>query len=118
MYRFVKYGTAAALGLAIASAWAPVTSTAHAQTMYEGKTITILIGYGFGGTYGKYARLMSKHLPNHMEGKPNIIVQSMPGAGGLKAINYAYNVLPKRIHLAGRHQPDKFDLRAAYRYRY
>jgi len=64
--------------------------------MYEGKTIPILIGYGFGGTYGKYARLMSKHLPNFIDGKPNIIVQSMPGAGGLKAVKYSYNVLPKQ----------------------
>lgn len=96
MYRFVKYGTVAGLGLAIASGWVPVTSTAQAQAMYEGKTVTILIGYGFGGTYGKYARLMSKHLAKHIAGKPNIIVQSMPGAGGLKALNYAYNVLPKQ----------------------
>jgi tripartite-type tricarboxylate transporter receptor subunit TctC len=74
MYRFIKYGTVAALGCAVASGWAPVASTAQAQAMYAGKTVTILIGYGFGGTYGKYARLMSKHLPNHIAGKPNIIV--------------------------------------------
>ena len=96
MYRFLKYGIVAALGLAIASGSAPVVSTAQAQGMYDGKQVTLLIGYGFGGTYGKYARLMSKHLPNHIAGKPNIIVQSMPGAGGLKAANYAYSVMPKQ----------------------
>ena len=96
MYKFLKYATITALGFAIAAGSAPVASTAQAQAMYEGKTITILIGYGFGGTYGKYARLMSKHLPKFIDGKPNIIVQSMPGAGGLKAVNYAYNVLPKQ----------------------
>ena len=56
--------------------------------------ITILIGYGFGGTYGKYARTMADHLRNYLPGKPNIIVQSMPGAGGLKATNYAAKVMP------------------------
>ena len=96
MYRILKYGTVATLGLAIAWGWPHAASTAKAQSMYKGKTITLLIGYGFGGTYGKYARLMSKHLPNHIAGKPNIIVQSMPGAGGLKAANYAYSVMPKQ----------------------
>ena len=56
--------------------------------------ITILIGYGFGGTYGKYARTMADHLRKHIPGEPNIIVQSMPGAGGLKATNYAAKVMP------------------------
>jgi len=96
MNRYFKYGTGTALGLAIALGLAPTSSPAQAQAMYEGKTVTILIGYGFGGTYGKYARLMSKHLAKYMDGKPNIIVQSMPGAGGLKAVNYAYNVLPRQ----------------------
>jgi len=100
MYRFVKFGTAVALGLAIIGAGSVAVPTAKAAEFYEGRTVTILIGYGFGGTYGKYARLMSKHLPKHLAGSPNIIVQSMPGAGGLKAVNYAYNVLPRQgMHL-------------------
>jgi hypothetical protein len=37
-------------------------------------------GYGFGGTYGKYARFMSKYLPRHIPGKPNVIVQSIMDA--------------------------------------
>ncbi|MBT3534873.1 MAG: hypothetical protein HN478_13400 [Rhodospirillaceae bacterium] len=96
MSKVIKYGTFAALGLALAVGGAPVIPSAKAADFYEGRTITILIGYGFGGTYGKYARIMSKHLPKHLAGSPNIIVQSMPGAGGLKAVNYAYNVLPRQ----------------------
>lgn len=96
MHRFVKYGTAVALGLVIAWGGMSPASAAKDASFYEGRTITLLIGYGFGGTYGKYARLMSKHLPKHIAGKPNIIVQSMPGAGGLKAANYAYNVMPRQ----------------------
>jgi tripartite-type tricarboxylate transporter receptor subunit TctC len=56
--------------------------------------MTILIGYGFGGTYGKYARTMADHLRKQIPGSPNIVVQSMPGAGGLKATNYAAKVMP------------------------
>ena len=96
MSKVIKYGTFAALGLALAVGGAPVIPSAKAADFYEGRTITILIGYGFGGTYGKYARIMSKHLPKHLAGSPNLIVQSMPGAGGLKAVNYAYNVLPRQ----------------------
>ena len=61
---------------------------------FKGKTITVVIGYGFGGTYGKYSRLMSRHMKRFIKGNPNIVVQSMPGAGGIKATNYAANVMP------------------------
>jgi len=60
---------------------------------YKKKTITILIGYGPGGTYDKYAMTMSRYYGNHIPGKPNVIVQHMPGAGGSKAMAYAYNVM-------------------------
>ena len=63
---------------------------------YSGKTIRIYIGYGFGGTYGKYSRTIAEHLTNHIPGNPKIIVKSMPGAGGLKMANYAYNAMSKR----------------------
>ncbi len=94
MLRIIKAGTALGVALAVAS---PATvSTASAASFYEGKTITILIGYGFGGTYGKYSRTMAEHLPRHIPGNPKIIVKSMPGAGGLKMTNFAYNAMPKR----------------------
>jgi len=74
------------------------SSTAVADEIadfYSGKTITLFIGYGFGGTYGKYSRTMAKHLTNHIPGNPKLIVKSMPGAGGIKMANYAYNAMPK-----------------------
>lgn len=67
---------------------------------YSGKTITILYGYGSGGTYGKTCLLLSRHLGKHIPGNPSVITQSMPGAGGLKSANYAYNAMPKDgLHL-------------------
>lgn len=62
---------------------------------YKGRTITIYIGYGFGGTYGKYARTMAEHLSKFIDGNPNIIVKSQPGAGGIKMTNYAYTAMPR-----------------------
>jgi tripartite-type tricarboxylate transporter receptor subunit TctC len=63
--------------------------------MYKDRTVTILYGYGTGGTYGKTSLVLSRHLGNFIPGKPTVITQSMPGAGGLKSANYAYNVMPK-----------------------
>lgn len=62
---------------------------------YRDKTITIYIGFGFGGTYGKYSRTMAQHMPKFIPGNPKMIVKSMPGAGGLKMTNFAYNAMPK-----------------------
>ena len=65
------------------------------KKFYSGKTMTIYIGFGFGGTYGKYSRTMAQHLTKHIPGNPKLIVKSMPGAGGLKMANFAYNAMPK-----------------------
>lgn len=46
---------------------------------YGGKVLTIIVGYAPGGTWDKVARLLSKHLPKYLPGKPSIIVQNMPG---------------------------------------
>lgn len=62
---------------------------------YAGKTITIIFGYGAGGTYGKTSLLLSRHLGKNIPGNPTVITKSMPGAGGMKSANYAYNVMPK-----------------------
>lgn len=62
---------------------------------YKNRTVTVLIGAGMGGSYGLYGQLTSNNLGRHLPGKPNMVIQSMPGAGGLKALNYAYNVSPK-----------------------
>ena len=36
------------------------------------------------------------NLGKHLPGNPNIILQHMPGAGGAKAMNWAYNVAHRR----------------------
>ena len=74
---------------------APSAATASLAALYEGKTVTILVGYGPGGTYGQTAQLLSKHINKEIPGHPTIVVQYMPGAGGMKMANYAYNVMPK-----------------------
>lgn len=85
-----------ALGLAamIAAGAAIVPGAADAMD-FKGKTIKIVIPYGPGGTYDKYGIAFTNHLGKHIPGNPNLILQHMPGAGGAKAMNWAYNVMPK-----------------------
>jgi len=59
---------------------------------YAGKTVTIVVGYKAGGGYDATARLLARHLPKHIPGKPTMIVQNMPGANSLIAANHVYSV--------------------------
>lgn len=48
-----------------------------------------------GGGYDGYARLLSRHMGKYLPGRPTIVVSNMPGAGGITAANYLFNVAPK-----------------------
>ena len=65
------------------------------EPFYAGKTISIVVGFGPGGGYDLYARLLSRFLGNHIPGKPTVIVQNMDGAGGVRAANHVYATAPK-----------------------
>jgi tripartite-type tricarboxylate transporter receptor subunit TctC len=84
----------AAFGLLLSAA--AVSTAANAQQdFYKGKQISLIVGYGTGGGYDVYARLVGKYLPRFIPGEPKVIVQNMPGAGSLRAVNYLYNISPK-----------------------
>src|ERR1051326_5665090 len=57
---------------------------------YRGRQINLVVGFGTGGGYDVYARLLARHLGRHIPGNPSIIVQNMPGAASLRAVNYLY----------------------------
>ena len=82
----------AALALTLAAASAQAQSAAE---FYKGKTVTVLIGVSPGGEYDLQARLVARHIGKHIPGSPNVIAQTMLGAGGLTEANYLYNVAPK-----------------------
>jgi tripartite-type tricarboxylate transporter receptor subunit TctC len=63
-----------------------MSGAAHAQ-YFKDKTITMVINYGAGGNVDTEGRIFERHLAKHIAGKPNIIVNNIPGAGGLTAIN-------------------------------
>ncbi|MGH6691802.1 MAG: Bug family tripartite tricarboxylate transporter substrate binding protein [Gammaproteobacteria bacterium] len=65
----------------------------EAQTpSFEGKTVTIVVGFKAGGGYDRTARILARHLPKYLPGKPNVIVQNMPGANSITAANHVYAV--------------------------
>jgi len=68
---------------------------ADVASFYKGRTVTIDIGYSAGGGYDIYARVLARHLGDHIPGNPTVIPQNMPGAGSLKVVNYLYNIAPK-----------------------
>ena len=81
------------LGMAAAAALImPQAASADAVSdFYDGKTVKVVIGASMGGSYGIYAQLLSRHVSKHLKGAPTVVVQSMPGSGGNKAMNYTSN---------------------------
>lgn len=71
---------------------------ARSQTVeqfYAGKQVSMIIYTAAGGTYDVYARLLSRHMPNHLPGNPRFIPKNMTGAGGITAARYIYMTAPK-----------------------
>ena len=62
-----------------------------AAPFYEGKIITLLVGTEPGGGTDRLGRLIAKHIPKFIPGKPTVIIKNMSGAGGLVPSNYLYS---------------------------
>lgn len=65
------------------------------EDFYAGRTVTIITSTGPASTYTTYAQLVADHLGDFIPGKPRIIVQTMPGAGGIRAANHMANAAPR-----------------------
>ncbi len=83
---------------ALAVIAAMATSRAEAQSpdqFYSGRTVSILMGTSPGGSYDLYGRIIAQHMARHIPGKPTLIIEHMPGAGGMAAGNYIYGPGPQ-----------------------
>ena len=87
--------TAVAVGLAAALLASAPTQAQPVSDFYRGKTLRMLIGYGPGGGYDIYGRLVAEFLPRHLPGTPTMVTQNMPGAGSFVAAKYMYDVAPR-----------------------
>jgi len=83
----------AALALAVV---ALTVAPALAQNdVYKGKSIELIISTGVGGSLDSNARVVARHLGNHIPGQPTIVPKNMPGAGHIRAANYVFSQAPK-----------------------
>lgn len=93
MRRALSLSSAASVALLVfASLFSHVLlgrALAASDGFYQGKRIRIIVGLTPGGAVDIRARLFARHLPRWIPGKPQIIVQNMPGAAGLVAANSA-----------------------------
>ena len=68
-----------------------LNAKAQAQApFYQGKQIRVIVGTPPGNLYDFWARLIVDHLGRHIPGNPSFIVQNMPGAGHVVAVNHLY----------------------------
>ncbi len=70
-------------------------AAADVASFYKDKTVTMYISFSAGGGYDAYARLIMRHMTRHIPGNPKSVAKQYTGAGGLRALNAIYNVLPQ-----------------------
>lgn len=98
-------GAIAALGM-VATAGTAISARAdEIADFYRGNTLTVIVGFGAGGGYGTYARLIGQYMGKFLPGKPNFVPQFMPGGGSLKMANYMYTIAPKNGTFIGMASP-------------
>jgi tripartite-type tricarboxylate transporter receptor subunit TctC len=85
----------AAIALAGTAVGAEPGAAQSVAEFYQGKTISILMGTNPGGSYDLYGRVIGEHLARHIPGNPTIIMEHMPGAGGVIAGNHLYGPGPQ-----------------------
>jgi len=84
--------------LALSAATLCLTAAASAQPaaeFYRGRTVELISSSDAGGTAGTYARFVSDFIGRHIPGRPTVVIQFMPGAGGVVGANHCYNRAPR-----------------------
>ncbi len=62
---------------------------------FAGKMVTMIIGFGAGGGYDIWGRLVAGHIGKHLPGNPTVVPQNLPGGGSYRAASFIYNQAPK-----------------------
>jgi len=78
--------------LAVFTLFVSTGAQSQDSNFYKGKTVRIVVGLTPGGFYDRWARLLARFMPLYIPGNPNFIVQNMPGAGSMIAMNHIYSV--------------------------
>jgi tripartite-type tricarboxylate transporter receptor subunit TctC len=81
-----------AIAISLAVLFAAAEGARAQSSFFEDKTIRLVLGFSAGGISDLWARALGHAMTPHIPGKPNIILQNMPGAGSLTAANYIFSV--------------------------
>jgi len=81
--------------LTLSGAVAAQPSAPPADVFYKERQIRLIIGTDAGGSYDFSGRMVGRHIAKYITGNPSIVVQNMPGAASLNAVNHVYNVAPQ-----------------------
>lgn len=92
----MRKGRGAVTGVvAAAFTVAAVAGASAADFTLHGKTVTVIVSGGVGGGLDAYTRTLLPHYAKHLPGEPTMVVQNMPGGGGVQGVQRLYNVAPK-----------------------
>jgi len=81
---------------ALAAACLPHAAHADPVTeFYHGRQVNLILSANVGGGYSSYANAFAPYFGAHIPGRPQVVVQNMPGAGGIRAMTYFYSTAPR-----------------------
>jgi tripartite-type tricarboxylate transporter receptor subunit TctC len=88
--KFSRVATSMLFSLAVLAS--PAAAQDSEQAFFSGKTVRFVVGFGAGGGYDAYARMLAPYLSKALGA--TVIVENRPGAGGLVALNGVYIAPP------------------------
>jgi len=91
----LKIRAVAACLFLFAAASAAFADESAVANFYKGKQVSIVIGTTPGGGYDLYGRLVARYIGKYIPGNPTVIVNNMPGAASVVALQHVYTVAPK-----------------------
>jgi tripartite-type tricarboxylate transporter receptor subunit TctC len=80
------------VALLVLAAPLPAAAQPSVESFYKDKRVRMLVGYGVGTGNDLYLRLLARHIGKYIPGKPTMVPENMPGAGGIVMFNHLYNV--------------------------
>ncbi len=87
--------TKSALLFGAALTLAPMAQSLAAESVedfYRGKNLKLTVGSAAGSGFTLYARVLSRHMSQFIPGGPSIIIENLPGASGLRHMDYLVTV--------------------------
>src|SRR5262245_34167515 len=86
--------------LLIVMALSAQPAQSQTESFYKGKTLRFVVGSATANFYDSWGRLIARYWGKYIPGNPTVIVQNMPGAGSITAVNYVYGVTkPDGLHV-------------------